>query len=398
MWACSAGSWWRCSSTTNRRRVPRGQSWPLRIVARPRMRRSTRRRRTSWPSRKAPTMWSRILGVTRDRALVCLHDTSLERTTNVEEVFPDRFTTDPATGARRWMAVDFTLAEIKRLDAGSWFDPKFAGERVPTWQEAVAIVGDRAGLYPELKSPALYASRNIDMVALVVSELKRGGFDRPSSGLRGAPRPPIVLQSFDAEALRALASALPSVPRVFLFEPKSAGPWISEQGLRDITAFATGIGPHKAVLDGRPEIVRAAHAAAAVGDALHVPFARHGALYGCSRGDGLFSFRSRRRCGVHRQSRSILPVTAAFSWPTPAAPAGPYPVRLWCRRRARCRSSGRCARRASIMPAASWTSVASAISRACCISWAMSAIASFLREFGSDVDPQITLRTDGSAP
>ena len=77
------------------------------------------------------------LAVTRDGVLVCLHDDSLERTTNVEEMFPERATVDPATGRRRWLAVDFTLAEIKQLDAGSWFDPKFAGERVPTWEEAV---------------------------------------------------------------------------------------------------------------------------------------------------------------------------------------------------------------------------------------------------------------------
>ena len=86
------------------------------------------------------------LAVTRDGVLICLHDDSLERTTNVEEVFPERATTDPATGRRQWLAVDFTLAEIKQLDAGSWFDPKFAGERVPTWEEAVAAVGTMAGL------------------------------------------------------------------------------------------------------------------------------------------------------------------------------------------------------------------------------------------------------------
>src|SRR5688572_13313286 len=81
------------------------------------------------------------LAVTKDGALICLHDDSLERTTNVEELFADR---------KPWLAVDFTLEEIKQLDAGSWFDAKFAGERIPTWEEAVAFVGNRAGLYPEL--------------------------------------------------------------------------------------------------------------------------------------------------------------------------------------------------------------------------------------------------------
>jgi glycerophosphoryl diester phosphodiesterase len=196
------------------------------------------------------------LAVTRDGKLICLHDDSLERTTDVEEVFPDRFTTDSA-GRKRWMAADFTLAEIKRLDAGTWFDPKFAGERVPTWQEAVETVGGRAGLYPELKSPALYRGRQVDMVGLVVAELRRDGFAEPSN----AAPPRLILQSFDPEALRALAIAVPAIPRVFLIEPDAAERWLTDAGLRELKAFASGIGPAKAILAKRPEIVREAHAA-----------------------------------------------------------------------------------------------------------------------------------------
>ena len=35
-----------------------------------------------------------------------------------------------------------TLAEIKELDAGSWFDPKFAGEKVPTIEEVLTLVAE----------------------------------------------------------------------------------------------------------------------------------------------------------------------------------------------------------------------------------------------------------------
>ena len=91
------------------------------------------------------------LAVTKDGILICLHDASLERTTNVEEVFPDRAVTISLEGKTRkaWVANDFTLAEIKRLDAGSWFDRKFTGERVPTFDEAVALIRGKAGLFPE---------------------------------------------------------------------------------------------------------------------------------------------------------------------------------------------------------------------------------------------------------
>src|SRR5918992_375823 len=60
------------------------------------------------------------LAVSKDGVLVCIHDLTLERTTNVEEVFPDRFTEDTSSGTpvRRWLVNDFTLAEIKRLEAG----------------------------------------------------------------------------------------------------------------------------------------------------------------------------------------------------------------------------------------------------------------------------------------
>src|SRR5262245_58985848 len=40
------------------------------------------------------------LAVTKDGVLVCIHDLTLERTTNVEEVFPHRFVTHE--GVRRW--------------------------------------------------------------------------------------------------------------------------------------------------------------------------------------------------------------------------------------------------------------------------------------------------------
>jgi glycerophosphoryl diester phosphodiesterase len=194
------------------------------------------------------------LAVTKDGALICLHDDTLERTTNVEELFPDRGDLDPATGRKRWLAVDFTLADIKRLDAGSWFDRRFAGERVPTWEEAVAVVGTAAGLYPELKTPALYRSRSIDMTRLFAESLRR-------LGLLDRPRGSLIVQSFDDLPLRDLTRDLPQLPRTFLIDTRDGPRWLTQDGLKTIAAFATDISPAKGLLDGRPEIVRLAHAA-----------------------------------------------------------------------------------------------------------------------------------------
>jgi glycerophosphoryl diester phosphodiesterase len=192
------------------------------------------------------------LAVTRDGVLICLHDDSLERTTNVEEVFPQRATIDPVTGRRQWLAVDFTLAEIKQLDAGSWFDPKFAGERVPTWEEAVAVVGTMAGLYPELKTPSLYQSRGIDMTRLFAESMQR-------LGLTARPAGSMVVQSFDEGPLRELSKQFPTLPRTFLIEVRDGPRWLTREGLTEIATFATGIGPSKILLEGQPGIVRMAH-------------------------------------------------------------------------------------------------------------------------------------------
>ena len=115
------------------------------------------------------------LAVTRDGVLVCIHDLTLDRTTNVEDVFPTRFSGSRAgtTPARRWPVGDFTLAELKQLDAGSWFAPKFAGARIPTFQEAIDLIKGRAGLYPELKDPAFYRERNVSPETLLAASSRR---------------------------------------------------------------------------------------------------------------------------------------------------------------------------------------------------------------------------------
>lgn len=194
------------------------------------------------------------LAVTRDGVLICLHDKSLERTTNVEEIFPDRGTVDGVTGQRRWLAADFTLADIKRLDAGSWYDRRFVGERVPTWEEAVAAVGTAAGLYPELKAPALYRERGPNMTRLFADSLRDLGLaDRPAGA--------IIVQSFDDQSLRELAEILPHIPRTLLIESRDGARWLSPDGLAEAARFATGIGPTKVLLDGRADLVKAARQA-----------------------------------------------------------------------------------------------------------------------------------------
>jgi glycerophosphoryl diester phosphodiesterase len=73
--------------------------------------------------------------LTRDDRLVVLHDEILDRTTD---------------GSGRVAALDF--AEIKRIDAGAWFSPAFAGTRVPALEEALATARtNKMGLLIEIK-------------------------------------------------------------------------------------------------------------------------------------------------------------------------------------------------------------------------------------------------------
>jgi glycerophosphoryl diester phosphodiesterase len=205
------------------------------------------------------------LQITKDGELVCLHDLTLERTTNVEEVFPDRFRTDvsedqpPASQpARHWHVSDFTLSEIKRLDAGSWFDAKFKGARVPTFQEAIDLVRGRAGLYPETKAPEVYGKRGFDMEKLVIEILKKNRLDQPDSD----PKTPVIIQSFSAESLRRMRFELKTkLPLTFLIGGDSQKRPLSADGLKKVKEFADGIGPAKGLIERQPEIVKWAHGA-----------------------------------------------------------------------------------------------------------------------------------------
>ena len=195
------------------------------------------------------------LAISKDGVLICLHDDTLERTTNIKDVFPDRFSHDSVGrgGAKQWIANDFTVEEIKRLDAGSWRDAKFSGARVPTWEEMVGLVHGKAGVYPELKSPPLYAKRGLDMEKIFVASVKKMGLERPDS-LKSTP---VIIQSFDEPSVRRVAIDMPTIPRVFLTERDED---VTDARLRELSTFATGIAPEKRVIERHPDMVARAHA------------------------------------------------------------------------------------------------------------------------------------------
>ncbi len=72
--------------------------------------------------------------MTKDGHLVILHDETVDRTTDGQ---------GPIAG--------MTLEEVKKLDAGSWKSPEFKGERIPTFQEALAVIARNIWLNIHIK-------------------------------------------------------------------------------------------------------------------------------------------------------------------------------------------------------------------------------------------------------
>jgi glycerophosphoryl diester phosphodiesterase len=93
--------------------------------------------------------------LSRDGVLVLMHDRTLERTTDGAGPLRER-----------------SLAELKRLDAGSWFGPAHRGEPVPTLAEVLAWSGGQLGLLVELKSARPDHGPTVDRV---IAEIERAG-------------------------------------------------------------------------------------------------------------------------------------------------------------------------------------------------------------------------------
>jgi glycerophosphoryl diester phosphodiesterase len=144
--------------------------------------------------------------LTSDRKLVVIHDYSVDGTTD-------------GTGLVR----EKTLADIKALDAGSYFGPSFAGQRVPTLDEVFEAVGERLLFNIELKGISF---RQDGMESVVAESIERHNL---------ASR--VIISSFNPLRLRWMRKAAPHVPISFLhmkglpLQQRWAASWLA-RGLR----------------------------------------------------------------------------------------------------------------------------------------------------------------------
>ena len=121
-----------------------------------------------------------------DGALVVIHNPVLDETTN---------------GHGRVTA--HTLEELKKLDAGSWFAPEFAGTRLCTLEEALDAIGDRLLINIEMKSFSMGNDGMAEQVAEIIQ--RRNLYDQ------------VIVSSFNPFSLRRLKKIDPRIETGLLY-------------------------------------------------------------------------------------------------------------------------------------------------------------------------------------
>jgi glycerophosphoryl diester phosphodiesterase len=163
--------------------------------------------------------------MSRDGVLVVIHDETVDRTTN-----------------GHGLVRDHSLAELKALDAGSWFGPEYAGQRIPTLDEVLAWARQRNTIVDiEIKNaPIFYAG----IEAAIIEALDR--YDMAER---------VIVISFDHAAVQSLKALDARIATGVLYagRPVDAGAGMAR------AARADAVLPHWAYVTA--EDVGAAHAA-----------------------------------------------------------------------------------------------------------------------------------------
>jgi glycerophosphoryl diester phosphodiesterase len=127
-----------------------------------------------------------------DGYVVVIHDQTVDRTTD-------------GTGKVR----ELTLAELRQLDAGAYFDIAFHGERIPTLEEVFQSAGVRTYANIELTN---YASPTDPLPARVAELVKKYGLEKR-----------VLFSSFNPLALLRIQKLLPETPAGLLAFPRWSG-------------------------------------------------------------------------------------------------------------------------------------------------------------------------------
>lgn len=131
--------------------------------------------------------------LTKDGEIVCIHDRDTKRVAGESRIVPES-----------------TLAELRSLEIGSWKDPKWRGEKIPTIAEVLALVPDDKMIFIELKV-------GVEIVAPLMTALD-------ASGLKNSQ---LVVISFDADAIAECERLRPGLRTQWLtdYKQQEDGQW-----------------------------------------------------------------------------------------------------------------------------------------------------------------------------
>lgn len=153
--------------------------------------------------------------LTMDQQVAVIHDETVNRTTD-------------GSGPVR----SYTLDQLKKLDAGSWFDPQYAKERIPTLHEILEKYSQHIGILIEIKHP----KRQIGIEKAVVDIIKRFSYSRH-----------IMVQSFDDIALQRMKAYSPSLRTAFIIKPSAQK--LAKRKLEVYSTFADCLNMKKTMIN-----------------------------------------------------------------------------------------------------------------------------------------------------
>jgi glycerophosphoryl diester phosphodiesterase len=154
--------------------------------------------------------------LSKDDVLVVHHDSTLDRTTN-------------GKGNLR----DYTAAELKELDAGSWYHSRYKNERIPLLREVLENFGSEVGILIELKHPSAYPG----IEEKLAEEL--GKYYECSTR-----KNQIMVHSFDMESMKRFHQLMPDIQVGVLIKRR-----INDQKLKEIAEFASFLNPKQTILN-----------------------------------------------------------------------------------------------------------------------------------------------------
>ncbi|MBC7870856.1 MAG: glycerophosphodiester phosphodiesterase [Chitinophagaceae bacterium] len=129
----------------------------------------------------------------------------VHRSADGHAVIVHDFTVDKTTDGKGSVTA-MTLAQLKALDAGNWFDPRFQNTPIPTLDEVFEAVGNKLFINVEIKSKS---NRSDGIEGVVAEKIARFGMQKR-----------VIVSSFNPLALRRFRQSAPNVPIGYLYVPK----------------------------------------------------------------------------------------------------------------------------------------------------------------------------------